>query len=796
MFRNYFKTAWRNLTKYKAFSIINIFGLAIGIACCIVVSLFIIDELSYDRQNKDADLIYRIVRDFVNNDGSRIPDATTPPTLAEAIQKDIPEVEHVARLFPDAGIGNHFYVRYGNKKFIEEYVYRADTNLFDVFTIPFIKGNPKTALSNPNSVILTESTARKYFGNVDPIGKTLEIDDWEPVMITAVVKDIPDNAHFKFDLLVPLKRGIDASINTNWAWYSFYTYLKLKKGTDIAVVDKKFRALFKKSQPESRNYYYSQALTAIHLKSNLKSELKPNSDIVYIYIFGTIAIFILLIACMNHVNLTTARSSLRAKEIGIRKIAGAVKSSLIKQFLGESVLFALLAALVAIVIAKFLLPTVNNITGKQLALIPHENYLIILSVFVFAILIGLFAGFYPALYLSSFEPVKVLKAGKLSSIKNFSLRKVLVVAQFTISITLIIATIIIIQQISFIQTAKLGLNKDNVIIVNDTYYLNRDETTALKNEWMQVPGVKKVAAADGVVGGRIWARDVKHKVSQNRQLINFLTVDADFIGALNIEIKAGRGFSSDYPSDTANAIILNEQAVKQLAIPIPVIGQQIVWRENPKTKEIFYASIIGVVKDFHFTSMKSEIKPFAFVTSNKRRWNYSIVMNEVNTSQTLAAIKNVWDKNVKSRPFQYSFLDETFAKLYRSEMNFKTIFSYITFIAIFIACLGLFGLSSFIMEQRSKEIGIRKVLGASVAGIVSMLSKDFLKPITVSIIVASPIAYYFMHQWLQNFAYRINISWWVFAFAGIAAMLIAFVTVSFQAIRAAIANPVKRLRAD
>jgi len=807
MIKNYFKTAWRNLLRYKVFSLINIFGLAIGIACCVLVSLYIIDETSYDKYHKDPGRIYRVVKDFVNDDGSKLPDATTPPAIGAAIQKDIPEIDHVVRLMP--GWGSKRYVRYQDKKFIEENVYRADSSIFDVFTFEFIEGNPKIALKNQDALILTESTAKKYFGDEDPMGKTIEIDDWQPQTVTAVIKDVPDNSHFKFDMLLPLRfrddNGQLIDINSIWGWYNYYTYIKLKPGANITAVDKKIRDVFKKNQPENKNIFYSQPITSIHLTSNLKWELRANSDRSYIYIFATVAFFILLIACINYINLTTARSSLRAKEIGIRKVSGAFRFSLVRQFLAESTLVALLAGFASLAMAQLLLPSVNAITAKHLSLVPNGNYFILTAVILFAIIIGLVAGFYPALYLASFEPIKVLKGEKFSGLRSFSLRKVLVVTQFTISIALIIGTIVVIRQINFIQNAKLGLDKDHVLMINDIGYLSRPERTKIKNDILQIPGVKKVAATDGIVGGQNWTNALRVKGSQNGQLVNFLTIDEDYLDALNIKIKEGRGFSSEFLSDTLNyrgagterhsgSIILNETAVKDLKVPSPAIGQQIAWNTDKDTT--WYLQVVGVAKDFHFTSMKNEIKPFAFVWQPRRQWYLMAKLGGNSLNATIDKIKKTWDLNVTSRPFQYSFLDDTYAQLYKSEMNFKMIFFYITFIAIFIACLGLFGLTSFITEQRAREIGIRKVLGASVSGIVSMLSKDFLKLVGIAAVVSFPVAWWAMNKWLQDFVYRINIGWWIFMVATIVAVSIALITISTLSIKAAIANPVKSLRTE
>jgi putative ABC transport system permease protein len=737
-----------------------------------------------------------VVKDFVNDDGSKLPDATTPPAIGAAIQTDSPEIEHVARLMP--GWGNKFFVRNGEKKFIEENIYKADSSIFDVFTFKFLKGDPKTALQPPNAIVLTESAANKYFGKENPIGKTLEVDDWDPQIVTAIIKDVPENSHFKFDLLAPLRfRGRDGNpinINTIWGWYNYYTYIKLKPNANIQQVDKKIREVFKKNQPENNNYFYSQALTSIHLNSNLKWELRANSDRIYVYIFGVVALFILIIGCINYINLTTARSSLRAKEIGIRKVSGAVKTSLVGQFLAESVLVAMLSGILSLCIAELLLPGINLVTQKHLVLLGHPNILLLATVLIFSMVIGLAAGLYPAFYLSSFQPVKVLKGTALGINARFSLRKVLVVIQFTISIALIIGTLVVAQQIKFIQNAKLGLNKDHIIMINDIGYLNRSERQSIKNNILQVAGVKSAAATDGIVGGQNWTNSLRRKGSTNSQLVNFLNIDNDYLKTLDIELKEGRSFSKEFPSDTADAIILNETAVKQLGVPEPVLGQQIVWDESDDT--VIYAKVVGVVKDFHFTSLKNEIKPFAFVTDNNRQWYLTVKLNGADMQKTIQQIQSVWEKQVKSRPFQYFFLDETYGKLYKAEQNFKTIFFYITAVAIFIACLGLFGLSAFTIAQRTKEIGIRKVLGASVSGIVRMLSGDFIKLVFIAAIIALPIAWWVMHQWLLDFVYRVNIGWWVFVTAIALSLLIALATISFQAIKAAISNPVKSLRTE
>jgi putative ABC transport system permease protein len=802
MIQNYFKIAIRNLWKNKKFSFINIFGLATGMACSLLIFLFVTNENSYDRFHKDAGNIYRVVKDFVNDDKTRLPDATTPPALAPAMQKELPEVEHVTRVFPNWG-GN-FLIKYGDKKITEEKLYRVDSSFFDVFSFPFVQGNAKKAFEQLNSILITETAAKRYFGNENPMGKTLAIDNLGDLMVTGVLKDVPDNSHFHFDFLIS-NRKFSGNIDENWGFYNFYTYAKLKPNTNIAHFTSKIEAIYKRANDDGTNIFYTQPLTAIHLTSNLKWELEPNGDKLYVYVFTMIAIFIILIAGINYVNLATAKASVRAKEIGIRKVAGAVRSSLVNQFLIESVITCLVASLLAIMIAQLLLPVVNALTLKELTLIG--NPAVLLYVLLGALLIGIVAGFFPAIYLSSFKPIIVLKGLKLNEKGTLSLRKALVIIQFTISTVLIIGALIISQQMHFIQSAKLGLDKDQVIIVKNAGNLSVADRNSFQNIVTQIPGVKKISTSDGVVGGQNWTNGMNLKGSKNSQLVNFLTVGNDFLDVLGIELKEGRGFSSRFPADTMTngipggpleqtigGIILNETAVKDLGVPVPSVGQQILWGSDADTN--YYVTIVGVTKNFHFTSFKNEIKPFAFLNNPRRADNFTIKLSADNLQGTLAQLQTKWRQFSTERPFEYTFLDETFSKLYQSESRFRKVFISLVILGIIIACLGLLGLATFATQQRVKEIGIRKVLGASAAGVAALLSKDFLKLVFIALVLAIPIAWYAMNKWLEDFVYRINIQWWVFLVAAFIAMLIALLTISSQAIKAAIANPVKSLRTE
>ncbi len=801
MIRNYFRIALRNLWRYKGFSSINIFGLASGMACSLLIFLFVKDEKSYDRFNKDPENIYRVVKDFVNDDGSRLPDATTPPAVAPALQKEIPEIEAVTRVFP--GWGRDFLIKYGNKKIVEQRLYRADGSFFNVFTFSFVKGDVKNAFKNTQSIVITEAIAQKYFGDEDPIGKILSVDDLGNMMVSGVIKDVPSNSHFHFDFLISVRTFPGNDLDGNWGWYNFYTYIKLKPNANVASLTKKIQEIYKRNDAEGKNIFYVQRLTDIHLTSSLKWELESNSDKLYVYVFTIIGIFILLIAGINYVNLATAKASVRAKEIGVRKVTGALRSSLINQFLTESVITCLIASVLAVAMAQLLLPVVNSLTQKQLTVVGNPAVLV--YIFFSAIFLGIIAGVFPAIYLSSFRPIAVLKGLKLSEKKTLNLRKALVVLQFTISIVLIIGALIISQQMHFIQSAKLGLNKEQVLIAKNTF--SPQERRAFLNDVLQVPGVKRAAAADGVVGGQNWTNGMRYRGSENSQLINFLSVSNDFVDVMGMEVKEGRNFSAQFPADTMNngipggpldqnigSVLVNETAIKDLGIPEPAVGKQLLWGNDKDT--MYYVTIVGVLKDFHFTSLKNQIKPFAFVNIPHRQWYLTLKLSAENMQNTIAQVEKTWKKYSSERPFQYAFLDETYARLYQSESRFQKVFISLVILGILIACLGLLGLSTFAAQQRVKEIGIRKVLGASVSNVVSLLSKDFLKLIIAALILATPLAWYFMNKWLQGFAYRINISWWVFVIAAVAAISIALITVSFQAIKAALANPVKSLRTE
>jgi putative ABC transport system permease protein len=801
MLRNYFKIALRALRKNKMLSSINIGGLAAGIAIALLIFLFVLDELKYDRHHDNAARIYRVVKDFINDDGSRIPDATSPGPLAAAMQRDIPEVESVTRIHPDWG--GTVTMEYDGKKFSEPKVWRVDSSFFDVFTVPFIRGDNKTALADINSVVLTESAANRYFGTEDPVGKILRMDGRDDVTVSAVVADVPPQSHFHYDFLLSYRR-LPAQANTNWGNYNYYTYVKVREGTDVKAFERKIQEAHDKNTTEHYSEFYVQPLTDIHLTSKLKWELEANGDRLYVYIFILIGVFILIIAAINYINLSTAKSSQRAKETGIRKVSGAARTSLIFQFLIESILTCFIASVLAIALAYALMPTVNELTQKSLDL--QSNPLVIGYLFLVTLFIGVIAGIFPAAYLSSFRPVTVLKGFKLNEKGALNLRKSLVVVQFTISIALIIGAVIIVQQIHFLRSADLGFDKDQVVVLQNARGLSKSDRNSFLNTLHSLPGVKMAATSGTILGQGFNTTRLRAVGAQQQQQLNFSSVDFDYLDVIGIQIKAGRSFSRNFPTDSLNngvfggpldqrlgGIVINERAAKEFGFGDSAVGQKLIWATDADT--VYHVEVIGVAKDFHFTSMRNEIKPYGFLIFGGPS-NFTVKLAGGDINNTVAAIQEKWKHAFPERPFEYLFLDDTFAKMYTAEARFEKVFISMVVLGILIACLGLFALATFSAEQRIKEIGIRKVLGASVGQIVVLMSTDFMKLVAVAIIIAIPIGFYAINLWLEGFAYRITVKWWVFALAALVALIIALLTISSQAIRAATSNPAKSLRAE
>jgi len=804
MFKNYVKVALRNLTRFKAYSVINITGLAVGMACCILILLYVFDELSYDRFHKNSDRIYRVAITG-NLGGNDFTAAVSAPPLRNTLMNDYPEVVSATRVknfgFP--------VLRYGDKVFSEERFFWVDSTFFDVFTVEFVKGNPKTALNLPESVVLTERMARKYFGNEDPIGKLINSDNRRDYKITGVVKEFPRNSHFHFDFLASLSSYAFVD-QQGWLNNDQYTYFLLQDDYPVERFEEKLHKIvetyawpvverflnvpaeeLKKSG--ARYEYFLQPLTDIHLYSNLDAEVEPNGDITYVYIFSLIAAGILLIACINFTNLSTARSANRVKEVGVRKTLGSSRQQLIKQFLTESILMSFIAVVISLIIIEIALPFFGDLVDKQLSFGLFTNIYSVPLIIVFILLVGTLAGGYPAFYLSSFNPVKVLKKETGHSGKNPWLRNSLVVVQFAVSITLFIGTVIVYNQLDYISNKKLGFNKEQIVVVKKTDDIGR-HMESFRNDLKSVPGVINASNSINIFGESIGNTPYKLYGTNDNHLMNIMLADHNFASVYGIEMAKGRFYSEEYRSDTLS-IVMNETAAREFGILDDPIGKQIVHAHEEGEDPPVY-NLVGVMKDFHYQSLHRRIEPVIIRLFNANGFgrNVSVKVSPDNIDGKLEEIKNIWHKYAGNQAFEYVFFDEEFAKLYAAEKRTSTIVTIFSVLAILIACLGLLGLAAFTTEQRTKEVGIRKILGASVPGIVILLLKDFAKCVLISNLIAWPIAYFALKRWLEDFAYRIDIEIWVFVIASLAAILIAIFTVSYQSIKAAVANPVKSLR--
>ena len=805
MFKNYVKIALRNFLKHKGFSFINIFGLAIGVACCVLIVLYVLDEVSYDQHHEKADQIYRVgIRGFVNN--NLFHGVVTPAPMAQALVNEFPEVTAATRLqspgFP--------VFRYGDKVFSEEKVFWVDQAFFDVFTVPFIKGDPKTALAQPETIVLTRSMALKYFGDEDPMGKSLNADKRRDYLVTGVVEDVPHNSHFHYDFLASLIT-YDGSRSPIWVSNNYYTYLVLQEGTSSEAFEAKLAGLVTKYVgPQIQKAagitleqffasggewsYFIQPLTGIHLHSHLDYELEPNGDIAYVYIFSIIALGILLVACINFVNLATARAANRAREVGIRKTVGSSRGQLIRQFLSETTIMSFFAVLLALLAVQLLLPFFNNITGKELAVPYVQNVFTIPFLLGLVLFIGLLAGTYPAFFLASFDPAVVLKTEMSGRSKKSSMRNVLVVFQFTVSIVLIVGTVIVSRQLGFIQNRNLGFNKEQIVIVKKTDDIG-NQVPVFRQELLKNTKVINATNINNLIGSDFGnsAYKLAGATGEEIHLLDTYYTDPYFVETYQVEMAAGRFYEEGRQADQQSAVI-NEAAVKDLGLTDPVGKQIVAIAPNPDQSLTF--TIIGVMKNFHFKSLHHQIGPLIIhVYGPEGRGRYvSVRIHSENIRETMTFLENTWRKFASNQAFEYEFFDDHFARIYQAEERTGQIFFSFSLLAIIIASLGLFGLAAFVAGQRTKEIGIRKVLGATEVGIVFLLSKQFTKWVVLSNLFAWPIAYYFMTKWLQRFAYQTSISVWSFLFAFIIVLFLALFTVSYQTVKAARSNPVELLR--
>lgn len=810
MIRNYVKIALRNLTRNRAFSFINIFGLAVGLATCLLIMFYIFEEKGFDRQFKDADRIYRIAARSDKAESW----AAAPAPLAQLIKSQMPEIEASTRLLTFTDISK-MLVKYesGNEKkqFFETSGYYVDSNFFEILNYPLIVGDPRTVLSEPNTMVISKSMAEKFLGRADTRNQTFQVTTPYgefAYKVTGVFDDTKVKSHIHASYFLSMRN------KDMWNWVSqqsnlignsvFYTYIKLNDGVDPLKFEAKLDKFYDdKAGAQMKSFGVSghlfiQPLKSIYLTSNLPNELSPNGNIFYLYILGSIAAFILVIACINFMNLSTARAEKRAREVGVRKVMGAERSSIIRQFLGESMLHSILALALALLLVNLALPLFNRLAGTEIGLFEEPGRMTWIA--GLTLLTGLIAGIYPAFYLSSFRPVAVLKGKIVNTFSGLAIRKGLVIFQFTISVCLILGALVIWKQLNFLNRQTLGFDKtQKVIIPLQQAFLNTPTNYyALKTELEKEPQIKAVTGASSYPGlsnlnDMLFYADGRPKSEVVD--VQMAAIADNYIQSMGFTMLSGRAFSSAYKNDSAN-IILNETAVRKFGFTTEsAIGKKIRFDLNS-----FHGSmeVVGVVKDFNFESLHHDIKPFGFIT-NIFGNPYGYLVASISAPElpaVLAKMQKTWTRLNPGVPFAYSFLDKDFQRLYENDQRVSRILTSFMVIAIMIACLGLFGLAAFSAEQRKKEIGIRKVLGASVNQVTILLSKDFLRLVTVGVIIATPISWWAMNKWLQEFAYRTPVSWWMFAIAGFVAIIVALATVSFQAIRAALANPVSSLRSE
>lgn len=803
MLRNFFTIAWRNLMKRKLYSFINIAGLTIGMACCVLITVYVKNELSYDRYHVKADRIYRVTQTFRSVQKGENPGPPAPQDfwvwgcapVGAALQADFPEIEKVVRFMSPSNI----LLQHGDKRIQQDNIVFMDSTVFDVFSWKMLYGDPHTALIAPNSIVLTQSVAEKFFGHADPVGKTLRADNQLNLLVTGVMQDVPANSQFTFNGLVSMStmRKERPDIFNMWGYVDYYTYILLKKNASIQPLVAGAAAFVKRHNPDDRGYVIAfEKMTDAYLHSQAIRQPGPVGSLTNVYLFSCIAVFIMLIACINFMNLSTARSLERAKEVGVRKVLGVRPSRLIGQFLAESVLLSFFAGILALILASAGIPLIGKLSGKDLADVNLFGGELMLAMAAFSILVGIVAGIYPAWFLSGFKPITVLKGKFNPSGQGISLRKALVVFQFSVSIVLIAGTIIVYRQLAFVSQHDLGFRKDQMVIIDfegDGQVEQHIET--IKTAIARQPGVSSVTASRAVPGEFLPNAGTRIEMpnGQMGQQGPFIyEIDFDFIPTYQIPLVAGRNYSRWFKTDSAQSMIINEACARLYGYqhPADAVGKKFdQWGRQ--------GTIIGVVKDFNFRSLHQKVEPLTL------RYGYPDVLNRIsvaakgdNIPGTIAELKKTWDKLAPQRPFLYHFLDESFNDQYNADQHFGELFTLFSCLSIFIACLGLFGLSTFMAQQRVKEIGIRKVLGSSPARIVFLLCKDFVKLVAVAILISVPICWWVMNDWLQAFAYRVRIGPMIFLESGLIALAIAVATMTWQSVRASASNPVHSLRSE
>jgi putative ABC transport system permease protein len=791
MLKNYFKITIRNIRKNKGYSFINISGLAIGMACCILILIWVKDELSFDRFHANADAIYRITEHQYDSSGDYFPVAVTPWPLAEALKDDFPEIIESARLRIVSG----GLISYKDKKFYENDFVAVDPTFLKMFSFPLVEGDISTVLTEPHTILITKETAKRYFGNEDPLEKVLTFHNAYDFKVTGILEDVPHNSHIKFDLLVPFASTLrDFGWTDSWGTNNYTTYVQLGDNASVLQISEKISDYLKKNNPQTGTKLILQPLTDIHLRSDYAIDLYGNTEdkAIYVYAFSVIALFVLLIACINFMNLSTARSEKRSKEVGLRKVVGASRNNIITQFYGESLFMTIIAFFAAVFLVYLLLPAFNNVSGKQLTFDSLKELVFMLGLLGIMLVTGLASGSYPAFVQSSFKPVDSIKGiGLRISPKSgkSTLRRTLVVTQFTLSIILIVGTLIVYKQIRFMLNKNLGYEKDSIV-----YFVKRSnlrtQYDAFKSELLRDSNIIGVTSSSDVptysvhsTGAFSW----EGKNPETHFLIHQFSTDHDYIKTFNMHIIAGRDFSREFPADASTqSFIVNETAVKAMGLENPV-GSKFQLYDNK-------GQIVGVVEDFHYKSLQTAIEPLVLRIETDRDSYVFVKFRSEQMQEALASIRRVYDSFNPQFPLEYSFLDESVNQLYDSEQKTNKIFNYFTFIAIFVSCLGLYGLAAYMAQQKTKEIGIRKVLGASIMNIMAGLSKEFILLVCLANAVAWPVAYYFMNRWLQHFATKTDLSVWTFILSGLASLFIALLTIFYQSIKAATANPVKSLR--
>ncbi len=784
MLKNYLKIALRNMKRHKGHSLINMAGLAVGITCCLLILLWVQDEISTDSFHENAADIYRVLQDINFSDHSTTWAIGQGP-LGPSLEKDFPEIKHAVRI-----TWRRMQLRSGDDRF-DETVGLADGTLFDVFTFPLITGDPSTALTDPRSIVLSEEMALKYFPDEDPLGKVIHADDRFDFRVTGVMKDVPKNSHLQFDFLVPFIFGRELGYSVDrWNNSQFRTYVQLQAGaTGDEVIAKISGYLFDKPTIEKDARLTLQPLKRIYLHSDFAFDMALG-DIRYVRIFSLVAFFILLIACINFMNLSTARSVNRAREIGMRKVSGAIRGDIIKQFYGESLLLTGISFIMALVLTFLLLPPFNNLAAKELSLAVLGDFRVLLILAAVAGLTGLVAGSYPALLLSSFQPVRVLKSSLSAGAKGAGFRKILVVVQFSLSVLLIISTIFVSRQLRFMRNFKLGYDKEHLV----TFAMRgdmREKFDSVKTELLRIPDISGVTASSNIpTYGYMFSNSLWKWEGQGPEeeiLMRALTVDDDYFEVFGMELLQGRAFDREPEPEKNPVFIINEEAARVMRMKEPV-GQWLEGSGMPR------GMIVGLVKDYHFTSLRQKIDPLILIYHHESANLLTARLSGRNIPRTIASMEDVWKKFAPVFPFRYRFLDDALDDLYRAEQRTGTIFRAFSLLAIIVSCLGLFGLSSFLAEQRTREIGIRKVLGASTGGIVFLFSKESTKWVAFSNLFAWPAAYLAARKWLEGYAYRIDLGIAPFLAAAAAAILIALATVSYHSFRSARVNPADAIR--